>query len=136
MKRQTGIWIDSSKAIIVCLDGKKESITEIDSDIENKTHHHREGNKGTFSGNHHSTSETQFENRIHEQTKHYMDAVIDYVKKSDELYVFGPAGAKTQLKKRIQEEHLITPDKLKGIDTSDKMTVNQIVAKVRDFYTQ
>jgi hypothetical protein len=136
MKRQTGIWIDSSKAIIVCLDGKKESITEIDSDIENKTHHHREGNKGTFSGNHHSTSETQFENRIHEQTKHYMDAVIDYVKKSDELYVFGPAGAKTQLKKRIQEERIITPDKLKGIDTSDKMTVNQIVAKVRDFYTQ
>jgi hypothetical protein len=136
MKRQTGIWIDSSKAIIVCLDGKKESITEIDSDIENKTHHHREGNKGTFSGNHHSTSETQFENRIHEQTKHYMDAVIDYVKKSDELYVFGPAGAKTQLKKRIQEERIITPDKLKGIDTSDKMTINQIVAKVRDFYTQ
>jgi hypothetical protein len=48
MKRQTGIWIDSSKAIIICLDGKKESITEIDSDIENKTHHHKEGNKGTF----------------------------------------------------------------------------------------
>ena len=136
MKRQTGIWIDSSKAIIICLDGNKESITEIDSDIENKTHHLREGNKGTFTGNHHGSSETQFENRIHEQTNHYMDAVIDYVKKSDELYVFGPAGAKTQLKKRIQEERIITPDKLKGIDTSDKMTVNQIVAKVRDFYTQ
>ena len=26
MKRQTGIWIDSSKAIIVSLDGKKESV--------------------------------------------------------------------------------------------------------------
>ena len=65
MKRQTGIWIDSSKAIIICLDGKKESITEIDSDIENKTHHHREGNKGTFNGSHHSTNETQIENRIH-----------------------------------------------------------------------
>ena len=35
MKRQTGIWIDSSKAIIVSLNGKKESITEIDSTIEN-----------------------------------------------------------------------------------------------------
>jgi hypothetical protein len=65
-----------------------------------------------------------------------MDSIIDYIKKSDELYIFGPAGAKTQLKKRIQEERIITPDKLKGIDTSDKMTINQIVAKVRDFYTQ
>jgi hypothetical protein len=123
MKRQTGIWIDSSKAIIICLDGKKESITEIDSDIENKTHHHKEGNRGT-----------QFENRIHEQTNHYMDAVIDYVKKSDELYVFGPAGAKTQLKKRILEEHLISPEKLIAVVTSDKMTVNQMVAKVKEFY--
>lgn len=134
MKRQTGIWIDSSKAIIICLDGNKESITEIDSDIENKTHHHREGNKGTFSGNHHGTSETQFENRIHEQTNHYMDAVIDYVKKSDELYVFGPSGAKTILKKRILEDHLIAPEKLKAVFTSDKMTVNQMVAKVKAFY--
>ena len=63
-----------------------------------------------------------------------MDSVIDYVKKSDELYVFGPAGAKTELKRRIQDEKIITPDKLKGVTTADKMTVNQIVAKVRDFY--
>ena len=135
MKRQTGIWIDSSKAIIVSLDGKKESITEIDSDIENKSHHNREGNKG-FSGNHHSASETQLNNRKKEQTNYFMDSVIDYVKKSDELYVFGPAGAKTELKKRIQDEKIITPDKLKGVTTADKMTINQIVAKVRDFYTQ
>ncbi len=85
MNRQTGIWIDSSKAIIISLDGDKENITEIDSDIENRSHHHDEGNKGTFSGNRHGSSETQFENRIHEQTNRYMDAIIDYVKKSDEL---------------------------------------------------
>jgi hypothetical protein len=48
--------------------------------------------------------------------------------------VFGPAGAKTELKKRIQDEKIITPDKLKGVTTADKMTINQIVAKVRDFY--
>ncbi len=63
-----------------------------------------------------------------------MDAVIDYVKKSDELYVFGPSGAKTILKKRILEEHLIAPEKLKAVVTSDKMTVNQMVAKVKAFY--
>jgi stalled ribosome rescue protein Dom34 len=63
-----------------------------------------------------------------------MDAVIDYVKKSDELYVFGPAEAKTQLKKRILEEHIIAPEKLKAVVTSDKMTVNQMVAKVKEFY--
>jgi len=63
-----------------------------------------------------------------------MNAVIDYVKKSDELYVFGPSGAKTQLKKRILEEHLIAHDKLKAVVTSDKMSVNQMVAQVKEFY--
>lgn len=136
MKRQTGIWIDSSKAIIVSLNGKKESITEIDSTIENKSYPNREGNKGTFSGSHHSASETQLNNRKKEQTNYFMDSIIDYIKRSDELYVFGPASAKTELKKRIQTEKIIASDKLKGVDTSDKLTINQIVAKVRDFYAQ
>ncbi|WP_374505277.1 hypothetical protein [Flavobacterium sp.] len=136
MKRQTGIWIDSSKAIIVSLNGKEESITEIDSTIENKSYPNREGNKGTFSGSHHSASETQLNNRKKEQTNYFMDSIIDYIKRSDELYVFGPASAKTELKKRIQTEKIIAPDKLKGVDTSDKLTINQIVAKVRDFYDQ
>ena len=48
MKRQTGIWIDSSKAIIVALDGNTEKITEIDSEVENSVYHNKEGNKGTF----------------------------------------------------------------------------------------
>jgi hypothetical protein len=134
MKRQTGIWIDRKKAIIVSLDGKNESITEIDSDIENKRHHHREGNKGTFSGKHHSANETQLNNRKKEQTNYFMDSVINYVKKSDELYIFGPSTAKNELKKRIQDEKMISADKLKGVTTSNKMTINQIVAKVRDFY--
>lgn len=136
MKRQTGIWIDSSKAIIVSLNGKDESITEIDSTIENKSYPNREGNRGTFSGSHHSASETQLNNRKKEQTNYFMDSIIDYIKRSDELYVFGPASAKTELKKRIQTEKIIAPDKLKGVDTSDKLTINQIVAKVRNFYDQ
>ena len=101
MKRQTGIWIDSSKAIIVSLEGKKESITEIDSDIENKSHPHREGNKGTFSGEHHSTNETQFDNRIKEQTDYFINAVVENHKKSNELYVLGPAEDNKKKKKKI-----------------------------------
>lgn len=50
MKRRTGIWIDSSKAIIISLEGNKESITEIDSDIENRSHHHGDGKKGHLMG--------------------------------------------------------------------------------------
>jgi len=36
MKTQTGIWIDSTKAVIVTLNEGKESVTEIQSDLDNK----------------------------------------------------------------------------------------------------
>jgi len=48
MKKQTGIWIDTSRAIIVTLDGGKEKITELESDIENRIYHEKEGNFVNF----------------------------------------------------------------------------------------
>jgi hypothetical protein len=36
MKKQTGIWIDSTKAIIVSLEDGKEAVTEIQSELENR----------------------------------------------------------------------------------------------------
>jgi hypothetical protein len=56
------------------------------------------------------------------------------VKKSDELIVFGPAQTKTKLEQKLMKDHLIEPGKLKAVETADKMTLNQIVEKVRRFY--
>lgn len=134
MKRQTGIWIDTSKAIIVTLEGgKDEKISEIDSDVENKVYHDKEGNKGTFSGVHHGSSETKFDNRKKEQLDFFIKEVLAYVKGADELFVFGPAETKIRLEQKIQDEKLFA-NKLKAVETADKMTLNEIVAKVKKFY--
>ncbi|MFE3871347.1 hypothetical protein ACFX5F_08920 [Flavobacterium sp. ZS1P70] len=134
MKRQTGIWIDTSKAIIVTLEGgKDEKISEIDSDVENSVYHDKEGNKGTFSGGHHGNSESKFENRKKEQLDFFIKEVLSYVKGADELFVFGPAETKIRLEQKIQDEKLFA-NKLKAVETADKMTLNEIVAKVKKFY--
>jgi hypothetical protein len=134
MKRQTGIWIDTSKAIIVTLEGgKDEKISEIDSDVENSVYHDKEGNKGTFSGGHHGNSESKFENRKKEQLDFFIKEVLSYVKGADELFVFGPAETKIRLEQKIQDEKMFT-NKLKAVETADKMTLNEIVAKVKKFY--
>ena len=52
-KKQTGVWIDTSKAVIVTLFDGQENMTEIQSGIENKVYHDDEGYKGTFSGKYH-----------------------------------------------------------------------------------
>lgn len=134
MKRQTGIWIDTSKAIIVALDGDTEKITEIDSDVENSVYHNKEGNKGTFSEGHHGNSDKKFDDRKKQELDFFLKSVLSYVKKSDELFVFGPAETKTELEKKISTENLIEPGKLKSVETADKMTINEIVSKVRRFY--
>ncbi|MFV5687236.1 hypothetical protein ACM55K_02815 [Flavobacterium sp. LT1R49] len=133
MKKQTGIWIDTSKAIIVTLDGGKEKIMEIESDIENRIHHNDEGNKGTFSGSHHGSNETKLEERKKNQMNHFLKDVLSHVHGSDELFVFGPAETKIELEKKIKEDKSIN-NKLKSVETTDSLTSNQIVAKVKDFY--
>ncbi|MCI4442892.1 MAG: hypothetical protein JHC39_05235 [Lentimicrobium sp.] len=135
MEKQVGIWIDTKKAIIVTLDGhKEEKITEIDSEVENSVYHNKEGNKGTFSGSHHSDSETKFDNRKKEQMDYYLEAVMDYIKKSDYLYIFGPGETKIKLEQKIRDEKSLGKINLKAVETTDSMTLNQIVAQVKDFY--
>jgi hypothetical protein len=135
MEKQVGIWIDSKKAIIVTLDGKKEErITEIDSEVENTVYHNKEGNKGTFSGSHHSDSETKFDNRKKEELNYYLKSVMSNIKGSDYLYIFGPGETKTKLEQKIRDEKWLGKTNLKAVETSDNITVNEIVAQVKDFY--
>ena len=133
MKKQTGIWIDSSKAIIVTLSGGKQNIREIESDIETRIYHDAEGGKGSFMGEQHINHEKTFEERKKHQIDSFLKNVVEQIKQDDELYVFGPAEIKLKLKIVIENTNHLS-SKLKSIETSDSMTLNQVVAKVKDFY--
>ncbi|UFH36362.1 hypothetical protein [Flavobacterium acetivorans] len=136
MKKQTGIWIDSKKAIIVTLNDGKEFICEVQSDLENKVYHDKEGDKGSFQGNQHINNDKTFEERKKHQMNTYLNDVISTVNGSDELYVFGPAETKTKLQQKIIDSKSNNVEKLKSVETADNMTQNQIVAKVKQFYKQ
>ena len=134
MKKQTGIWIDGSKAIIVTLFGGQESIKEIESDIENRIYHEKEGDKGSFMGSRHINNEKKFEERRKHQTDSFLKSVLEQIKHDDELYVFGPAEIKTKLKQLIEKKGNGVVNKLKSVETADSMSLNQVVAKVKKFY--
>lgn len=135
MKKQTGIWIDGSKALVIALNEGQETVREIESEIENRVHHQHEGDKGSFMGSRHINNEKKFDERRNHQVDHFLTKVISEVKDSDELYLMGPAEIKTRLKTRIEADHLLSP-KLKGFETADHMTLNQCVEKVKKFYTK
>jgi len=133
MKKQTGVWIDSKQAIIVALDGKNEKIETIESNVENRVHHDQEGDKGSFMGSQHISSERTFEERKKHQMSDFVGEIISRINQADELFVFGPSEAKLRLKQEIEENHSLK-EKLKGVETADSMTENQIAAKVRDYF--
>jgi hypothetical protein len=133
MKKQTGVWIDTSKAIIVKLENKQKDIVEIKSEIENRVHHKNNGNTGTFSGIRLNDNESKFDNKKKHQTTIFLNNVIEKIKNDDEIYVFGPASIKTKLKQSIEKDKQLAP-KLKLTETAAALTRNQVVAKVKEFY--
>lgn len=134
MKNQTGIWIDGKKAVVIAFTNGKETIREIESDIEDMSHHlHYEGDKGTFLGTHRHNSEPRIQERKRYQTYKFLDKVIAELDGVDEVFIMGPSVMKKKLQTRIQADKQLQP-KLKGIVTTGHPTLNQCVEKVREFY--
>ena len=65
--------------------------------------------------------------------KQFLQAVSDKIKDHDEFYVFGPAETKTSLKKHIEDDRNLA-SKLKAVEAADSMTLNQVTAKVKDYF--
>ncbi len=133
MKKQTGVWIDTSKAIIVKLENKQEDIIEVKSDIENSVHHKNMGVTGNFSGIRHGVNESKFNEKKKHQLDGFLNNVIEQIKNDDEIYVFGPADIKIKLSQSIQKDKQLA-QKLKLTETTVALTTNQVLAKVREFY--
>ncbi|MFO0434658.1 MAG: hypothetical protein ACK5ZT_05370, partial [Sphingobacteriaceae bacterium] len=56
------------------------------------------------------------------------------LKAADEIYVFGPAKMKTNLKAEILKDKILK-NKLRGVESADSLTNNQIVAAVKKYFS-
>jgi stalled ribosome rescue protein Dom34 len=122
MKTTVGLWIDHRKAVIVFVEGEEEEIKLISSKEEN--HHGHSG-----------VSKPADDLRQRELTGHlnsYYNEVISCIRDAESILIFGPGEAKGELKKRLEKDNL--GGCIVGIETSDKMTDPQIVAKVREHF--
>ena len=123
MKTTVGLWIDHRKAVIVFVTGKEEEeIKLIRSDIEKPR---------SQSGS--SIRADDLEQReLTEHLNNYYDEVISSLQKAEAILIMGPGEAKGELKKRIERNHLNGREV--EVETTDKMTDRQIVAKVREHF--
>ena len=133
MKKQTGIWIDSKKAVIVSLEENNHTLKIVDSSIESQERTPGEDKWFTRFGNQFLNFERRKKNRKSHEVKKYLTNVISEVKDAEEVVLFGPAGMKKELEKVIHDDNKLSFN-LRGVETADSMTDNQMVAWVKNYY--
>lgn len=131
--KNTGIWLDKDKAIVVALVNGKEQINKIESNIE---HFHIHGGSGTKSkgGPQDVVQDSRYLEREKHQTKAYFKTIVSEIKDSNAIAIFGPAQTNEKFNKELVENFNDLSKKVKGLKKVDKMTDNQFVALVKDFF--
>jgi hypothetical protein len=133
MKKKTGIWIDTKQAVVVFLEGSTHTIKTIHSNIESRERIPGETKWFTRFGNQFLNFEKRKKNRRANEIRNYLKDVVNEIRNTDELVLFGPAGMKTELEKAIWKETTHSPV-IRAVETADSMTDNQIVAWVKNYY--
>ena len=129
MKKEVGLWMDHRKAVIVAITDKAEETKVIISKVEKQL---RRSGGSPLKGPHEVLQVPADDSRERAFTGHlniYYDAVIACIRDAEAILILGPGEAKAELKKRLKGEKL--DGRIVGIETVDKMTDRQIVARVR-----
>jgi len=126
MNGQAGVWIDRREAIIVFVGGARGETTRVRSGVE--AHPRYSGRAASEEGSADDQRDGQF--AVH--LRKYYDDVVGHLRDTESILVFGPGEAKHEFEKRLASEGL--SKRLVGVATVDKMTDNQIAAKVRDHF--
>lgn len=134
MKKLAGLWIDHRKAVIVVATDQGHEMKFVVSNIESRP--------GRLQGSHVSKrfeaqrvpADDRRERHLRAQLNTYCDAVIACIRGADGVLIFGPGEARGELKKRIGQSKCGV--RIVGMETADKMTNRQVLAKVRACFAE
>lgn len=128
MTRQAGIWIDHRQAFVVFIDEGTEETLRIESGTEK--HVRFSGRSASEEG----SADDQRDRQLAVHLGRYYDKVIADIHDAESILLFGPGEAKGELEKRLANKGL--GERIVGVETVDKMTDQQIAAKVRQYYEE
>jgi len=134
MNDRIGIWIDHSKAVIVSVSSDRVTVRTLESKVGPHTRYSgRAGSTMLEGGPQDEGGEKRYEERYGQHLGRYYDEVISQMGQPEALLILGPGEAKLQLQERLSHSKALT-ECVVGIETTDKLTDPQIVAKVKEHY--
>jgi hypothetical protein len=129
MDRNVGLWIDHKQAYAIWSDGR---VDVIPSHIEPPAHY----SGGTQLGgklNQKGDVELHHNDRFRQQLNRYYQQVMSVLRNADLVFIMGPGQAKVEFEKVMKKDKAMQKRILR-VETADKMTKNQMIAYVREFY--
>jgi hypothetical protein len=123
MSHDVGVWIDHKKAVIVSILAGQVTTRTLESDVGPHPHYSSAQESG----------EKTYEERHNLRLAQYYDEVISELGQADALLLFGPGEAKLQLKDRLGRSR-VPSERIVAVESTDKLTDPQIVAKVKEHY--
>ena len=132
MSGNAGEWVDHRKAVVVELTAGGEKTRVLASEVEK---HPERGGDSPLKGRYEARQVPADDKRQRAHTGElnaYYAAVVEALRGYDRLMLFGPGEAKEELHQCLLKAKL--GDRVVAVQTEDKMTDPQIVAKVRAFF--
>jgi hypothetical protein len=117
-----GIWIDHKRAVIVSLSAGRVTTKTLESELGAHRRYSRQQDDG---------GEKNYEERHNQHLEQYYDDVIGQLGQPEALLIFGPGEAKLELRERLRRSKTWS-DRTVDIETADKLTEPQIVARVKE----
>ncbi len=132
--KNAGIWIDHKEAILVSMEGAGIPMVER---ITSKAESHFRPSGGWKAGGSSVAQSVSNERTADERRKrqfhNFYQMVIEEIGKADKVFIFGPGEAKSELVKEIEAIKGVHVQ-IVAVEASDKLTENQVVAKVKSFF--
>jgi stalled ribosome rescue protein Dom34 len=131
MTNRVGLWIDRKTAVIIAFDDKRSSITKVVSGVQRLGYRGAPRSKSAYSAKY-----GQGDNQLHQQYLHHLDKyykqVATRLRGASSILIFGPGEAKSDLSKHLARQK--ARGRVISVESADKMTERQILAKVRQHF--
>jgi hypothetical protein len=132
MKNKVGLWIDNRSAILVYIAENEIGIKTIKSKIEKQSGvDEKLAPLAPLESN--LVPKNDVQHRIVEDLmERFYEKIYSGVKNAESVLIFGPGDTKGELKTYIENKY--TGKLIIGVETVDRMSDNQIIAKVSKYF--
>jgi hypothetical protein len=132
--KKIGLWLDHVNAHFIEIEDGQELFETIHSGKESLIRINGESENGIKMGNYRSTNnEHQIQMRENEILSDYYKNIAKRLQNFDEIFIFGASTAKDELYNLLRTNKQFD-GKLIQVESSDHITKNQMIARVRAFF--